>query len=56
MLAFPNVMNFLAHEFSRLRRRRFPLTRILSRSFYGFLVGHDKFFSFSFLYSFLSKV
>ena len=42
VFAFSNVMNFLAHEFSCLGRRRFPLTRIFTRSFHGFLVGHDK--------------
>jgi hypothetical protein len=41
MLAFANVMQFFAHEFSGLRRRRFSLASVALGSFDGFFVGHD---------------
>jgi hypothetical protein len=41
VLSFSHVLNFFAHEFSRLGGSRFPLPLILASSLECFLFWHD---------------
>jgi len=45
MLAFADVMHFLAYEFSRLRTGRFPFPCILAGAFDCFSLGHKNLLS-----------
>ena len=40
MFSLANVVNFFSYEFSRLRRRRFSLPRVLSSSLNGLSFRH----------------
>lgn len=42
MLAFADVVHFLAHELPGLRRRSLPLTLVLPRSLDGIFIGHPE--------------
>jgi len=40
VFAFADVMNFFAHELSRLRARRFTLAGVSTRTFDGLFLWH----------------